>query len=81
MALLPLQLEQFLVAKRLKDAGHAELVAPDETPPPFAAWFRALLAREDLQAAARRQALRYEGFSFAAAARRTAERIVQLAAQ
>ena len=81
MALLPLQLEQFLVAKRLKDAGLAELVAPDEQPPEFVAWFRALLAREDMPAAARRQALRFKGFSFAAAARRSAERIAELAAQ
>lgn len=80
MALLPLQLEQFLVAVRLRDGGSAQLVSPEEAAPDFRQWFAQLLAREDLRDAARRHAGAHRGYSFDDATRRAAERIAQVAA-
>jgi UDP:flavonoid glycosyltransferase YjiC (YdhE family) len=79
MALLPLQLEQFLVAVRLRDGGSAQLVSPEEAAPDFREWFGELLARDDLREAARRHAGTHRGYSFGDATRRAAERIVQVA--
>jgi UDP:flavonoid glycosyltransferase YjiC (YdhE family) len=79
-ALLPLHLEQYLVAQRMRQAGSAELVSPDEPPPDFHAWFAGLLLREDLRRAAARNAEAHRGYSFADAARRAAERIAAVAA-
>jgi hypothetical protein len=78
MALLPLQLEQFLLATRLQEGGSAELASPEEPAPEFAAWFGALIARDDLHAAAARHAAALKDYSFAAATRRAALRIAQL---
>jgi UDP:flavonoid glycosyltransferase YjiC (YdhE family) len=79
MALLPLQLEQFLLAARLKDGGSAELASPEDPAPGFATWFSTLLAREDLHEAATRIAAPFKGYSYAQATTRTARRIAQIA--
>ena len=78
-ALLPLHLEQYLVARRVREAGSAELVSPDEPPPDFHAWFTHLLGREDLRLAALARAERLRGYSFEEGTRRAAERIVAVA--
>jgi len=75
LALLPMQLEQFLVAQRLKDGGSAELSNPEEPAPEFASWFRALLERDDLRRAARDRAQALRGYSFDEATARAARRI------
>jgi UDP:flavonoid glycosyltransferase YjiC (YdhE family) len=80
MALLPLQLEQFLVGVRLREGGSAQLASPEEAAPDFGQWFAQLLARDDLREAARRHAGAHRGYSFADATRRAAERIAQVAA-
>lgn len=54
MALLPMQLEQYLIGRRVCDAGHAEMVSPEGAQPEFEPWLRAILARQDLRAAAAR---------------------------
>ena len=79
MALLPLQLEQVLIAQRLQDGGSAELSSPDNVSRDFRAWFASLLARGDLQEAARRHAQAHSGHSFEAATQATARRIAESA--
>ena len=78
-ALLPMHLEQYLVAQRLRAGGSGELVSPDEPAPDFHAWFKGLLAREDLPRAARDRAQPLHGYSFDAGTRRAAERIAAVA--
>jgi UDP:flavonoid glycosyltransferase YjiC (YdhE family) len=81
MALLPLQLEQFLIARRLVGSGNAEMSSPDETAPDFKAWFARVLVEPRLREAAARLAATHRGYSFEAATRRAAERIAQVATQ
>jgi hypothetical protein len=71
-----LQLEQYLVARRLARGGVAEFIAPDDAAPDFAAWLRGLVAREDLRAAARTHAEAHRGHSFEGAAAEAARRIL-----
>ncbi len=78
-ALMPLHLEQYLVAKRVRAGGSAELVSPDEPPPDFHAWFARLLGNVALREAASAHADRLRGYSFEAGTRRAAERIAALA--
>ena len=52
MALLPMQLEQYLIARRAHAAGHAELLAPEEGSPDLTAWLTGILTRQDLRAGA-----------------------------
>src|SRR5260221_3751529 len=66
MALLPLQLEQFLIATRLASGGSAAMVSPEEAAPDFGAWFASLLGREDLRHAAARHAEAHHRHSVAA---------------
>jgi UDP:flavonoid glycosyltransferase YjiC (YdhE family) len=77
LGLLPMQLEQYLIARRLAQAGVAELIAPDDATLDFAAWVRAVIAREDLSAGARAHAKRHRGHSFEAAAAEAARRIAR----
>jgi UDP:flavonoid glycosyltransferase YjiC (YdhE family) len=79
-ALLPLHLEQYLVARRVCAGGTGEMVSPEESAPDFHSWFTRLLAREDLALAARARGERLRGYSFDAATRHVAERIVAVAA-
>lgn len=79
MALLPLQLEQFLIAKRLVEGGGAAMVSPEEAAPDFAEWFATLLDRAGAGEAAARRAEAHRGHSFAAATKRAAERIAAVA--
>ena len=80
MALLPLQLEQFLVARRVEQAGIGELASPEHPAPDFEAWFAKLASSAALREAVGRAAQRHRGHSFAAAARAAAGRIAALAA-
>ena len=79
MALLPMQLEQYLVAKRLEEGGSAAVLSPEETAPDFAAWFASVAARDDLRRAAREQAQALRGYSFDDATARAAQRIGAIA--
>ncbi|HEY4998771.1 MAG TPA: nucleotide disphospho-sugar-binding domain-containing protein [Usitatibacter sp.] len=79
MALLPLQLEQFLIAKRIENAGSAAVVSPEEAAPDFGPWLASLLDRASLREAAARHAEAHRGHSFAAATKRAAERIAAVA--
>ncbi len=79
MALLPQHLEQYLVALRMREAGCAELISPDEPPPDFHAWFTRMLRRADLGDAARVRAAALGEYSFAAGTRRAAVRIAAIA--
>jgi UDP:flavonoid glycosyltransferase YjiC (YdhE family) len=79
MALLPLQLEQFLIARRIVEGGSAALVSPEEAAPDFREWLASLLGREDLRQAASRHAAAHRGHSFAGATRRAADRIAAVA--
>jgi UDP:flavonoid glycosyltransferase YjiC (YdhE family) len=80
MALLPLQLEQFLIARRIAEGGSAAFVSPEEAAPDFREWLASLLQREDLRQAAARHATAHHGHSFAAATQRAARRIAAAAA-
>ncbi len=79
MALLPLQLEQFLVARRIAEGGSGVISSPEQPAPDFRVWLASLLARDDLREAAARHAQTYGGHSFAAATRRAALRIEAVA--
>lgn len=79
MALLPLQLEQFLIARRIEEAGAGALSSPEQAPPQFDEWLPRLMGSEPMREAARRCAAAHRGFSFANAARQAAERIAALA--
>jgi UDP:flavonoid glycosyltransferase YjiC (YdhE family) len=79
MALLPLQLEQFLIARRIVAGGNAATVSPEDAAPDFGEWFASLLGRRDLREAAQRHAEAHRGHSFAEATRRAAERIAAVA--
>lgn len=52
LALLPLQLEQFLVGRRVVAAGAGVMLSPEEKAPDLGAWLAQALAREDLCRAA-----------------------------
>jgi UDP:flavonoid glycosyltransferase YjiC (YdhE family) len=79
LALLPLQLEQFLIAQRIEKAGAGALSSPERPAPDFREWFASLLDSGSLREGARRQGEAHRGHSFARAARGAAERIVALA--
>ncbi len=77
LALLPMQLEQFLVARRLRSAGAADFIAPDDPPPDFAAWLGAIAQRAELREGARALARAHQGYDFEHAAARAAQRIAR----
>jgi UDP:flavonoid glycosyltransferase YjiC (YdhE family) len=79
MALLPMQLEQFLVARRVAAAGSAVMLSPEEPSPDFREWLAAILARDDLRVAAARLADAHRGYAFAEATTRAAQRIAAVA--
>jgi hypothetical protein len=76
MALLPMQLEQFLVGRRLVAAGVAGMVAPEGAMPDLRAWFADVAANQSLRAKAGDRATALAGYRFDEAAARTAQRIV-----
>lgn len=78
-ALLPMHLEQYLVAMRVREGASAEMISPDEPAPDFHAWFAGLLANEDLKRAAEARAASLRDHSFDAATRRAAARIAAVA--
>ncbi|MGZ5596116.1 MAG: glycosyltransferase [Usitatibacter sp.] len=75
MALLPLQLEQFLVARRVAEGGSGVVSSPEEAAPDFREWFASLLANRSLRDAAANRALAHRAHSFAEATRLVARRI------
>lgn len=77
LALLPMQLEQYLIARRVKAASAAEMVSPDDPQPEFRTWLGSILAREELRAGARALSAAHRGYDFAHAAERAARRIAQ----
>jgi UDP:flavonoid glycosyltransferase YjiC (YdhE family) len=80
MALFPMHLEQFLVARRLVEAGVAVMVAPEDPVIDYGPWLAQALGRADLRAQSRAHAAKRKGFSMDAARRRVARRIADLAA-
>ena len=58
LALLPIQLEQFLIGRRVVSAGAGAMLAPDETLPDLEHWLTQVLAHGDLRAAAAASTLR-----------------------
>jgi len=77
MALLPMQLEQFLVGSRLASSGVATMLAPEEALPDLTAWIGQAASNPGLKEAARREAARHAGYRFDDAAPRTAQRIAE----
>lgn len=77
MALLPMQLEQFLVGQRLADAGVATMLAPDAELPDLARWLEKALADGALADAAAAHAAKHAGHRFDDAAQKTARRIAR----
>ena len=77
LALLPMQLEQFLVARRLRSAGAADFISPDDPPPDFATWLTAIARRAELREGARALGRAHQGHDFEHAAARAAQRIAQ----
>lgn len=77
LALLPMQLEQYLVARRIQNAGAAVMLSPDDPQPDFEPWLSAIAARADLRAGARAMSDAHRGYDFELAAARAAKRIVQ----
>ena len=81
MALLPLQLDQFLIAKRIEQTGAALVSNPEEPAPDFRAWFSIRCSRN--RDFARRRiacAKATAPTTSARAAARAAERIAEVAA-
>src|SRR5258706_11647230 len=77
LALLPMPLEQFLVARRLRSAGAAHFISPHGPPPDFPAWLPALAQRARPRAGAPPLRRRPQGYDFGHAAARAAQRIAQ----
>ena len=71
LALLPQQLEQFLVGRRAVSAGAAVMLAPEDTGTDLRAWLAQALARDDLPRAAAASPVRDRAPS--SAARRIAQ--------
>ncbi|MGZ5649941.1 MAG: glycosyltransferase [Usitatibacter sp.] len=80
LAMLPMQVEQFLIAQRLQESGAGEIFAVESPVESLQPWLASLLAREGLRQAARERAASYRDFSFAAATSRAATRIAAIAA-
>jgi UDP:flavonoid glycosyltransferase YjiC (YdhE family) len=72
-ALLPQQLEQYLVGRRVVSAGAGAMIAPDEPVSDLKAWLAQVLAQESLSAGAAASPLR--GRVRTSAAQRIAERL------
>jgi UDP:flavonoid glycosyltransferase YjiC (YdhE family) len=79
-ALLPMTLEQLLVARRLQEDGVAEAFELEAPIANLEPWLASLLERADLREAARKRARAFDDFSFADAPRQAAARIAQVAA-
>jgi hypothetical protein len=79
LAMLPQQLEQLLIARRLQHARAGEFFAPDAPAQNLAPWLASLLERSDLRRTARERRDAHRDFSYAAASERAASRIAQAA--
>jgi len=77
LALLPMQLEQYLIARRIQNAGAAVMVSLDDPQPDFKPWLSAIAGRADLREGARAWSARHRGYDFEHAAARAAKRIVR----
>jgi len=80
MALLPLQLEQFLVATRIESSGAAIVSNPERPAPDYREWFGDFLANESAREAAHVLGERHRGHDFGQAIRRAAGRIADFVA-
>lgn len=80
MCLLPMHVEQFLIARRVVEARAGVLTRPDEPPPDFDAWLRGLLDDPGYAEGAAKIARRHAGHSGAQASRLAAERIAAICA-
>jgi UDP:flavonoid glycosyltransferase YjiC (YdhE family) len=80
MVLLPLQLEQFLISKRIEKTGAALVSNPEDPPPDYPEWFSEFLSRNAAREAAKRLRDRYHDHDFAQATVRAARRISDVAA-
>lgn len=78
MALLPMQLDQFLMAKRIEKTGAAEVTSPEAPAPDYREWFTGMIARKPLAQAAAKLAESYRDYSFATASSRAAKRIASV---
>jgi UDP:flavonoid glycosyltransferase YjiC (YdhE family) len=79
LALLPLQLDQFLMALRIEQTGAAVVSNPEQPPPEFRAWFNDVLTETRFREAAMRLRETLGTHDFGRAAARTAERIAEVA--
>lgn len=80
MALLPLHLEQFLIAKRIEKSGAAIVSNPEEPPPEYRRWISGFLSQDNALDASKRLRERYHDHDFAQATARAARRIADMAA-
>lgn len=79
MALLPLQLDQFLMAIRIEQTGAAVISNPEQPAPDFRAWFTDVLTEPRFREAAKRLSESHGKHDFGKAAIRTAARIAEVA--
>lgn len=79
MAMLPLHVEQFLIARRVVQAGMGELASTEHPVGDLREWFTRLIGSVPMHEAARQASRPYGDYSFAAAARRAAERVASMA--
>ena len=79
MALLPLQLDQFLMAIRIEQTGAAVISNPERPAPDFRAWFTDALTEPRFREAAMRLRESHGRHDFGKAAIRTAARIAEVA--
>ena len=77
MALLPMQLEQFLVGTRLADAGVAKMIAPEADLGDLGKWLAEAANDPALKDASKAASRTHGGYRFDDAARRTAQRIAK----
>ncbi len=75
MALVPMQLEQYLVGMRLVRAGVAQMLAPDAPSADLRGWIAGAVADARMREAARKHAKVHAGYRFEEAPGRTARRI------
>lgn len=77
-AMLPMQLEQFLVARRIEALGAGATMIEEELVPDLPAWFSSLLGNAAMREAARRSAPGFAGHDARASADRAAARVASL---
>ncbi|QJR15956.1 glycosyltransferase [Usitatibacter palustris] len=79
LALLPMHLEQYLVARRLAELGAALVARPEEPAPDFSAWVQRLATDDAMRSAARALGAKYQAHRGEHATQLVAGRIAALA--